>query len=266
MSITISEPYRCTNELGDDDLAGFGLPMVCLPDGPQWWQLGLQLAWSCVVWVLVYFCSRIAETRWRNMIQREGRGNCPPAWVQKWVGTDFRNPKDQRLEIFLECAQWMASSTNIFLWIKKTYFLRGSTDVEFAIELMCVVLNICHAIFGHIRAGFRADYCFEVPVLIDSLTISPIILQRADSLVFGGSWLTLAYLRAYQQLTAFKHLCTLGMFEQALSDFTQAAIITVFLEGMLPLEMPDSPSETSLLLPSLSLSLSLSLSSSLLGA
>jgi len=219
-----SKPYDCTlYGSEDDDLAGLKV-LTCIKDGPQWTQLCLQLLWSFVVWTLVYTASKPLSRMWKNRLQRDS--NTPPQWVQRWVGTEYRSPSDPRLEIALEYCQLLASSTNIWLWIKKSYTLQSSTGFEFAMELFCVCLNICHALFGHVRAGFHPKACFTLPVLIDSLTLSPIILQRAPAM-FGGSWLTLAYLRAYQQLTAFKHLCYLGMFERTFSDFTQAAIIKV---------------------------------------
>ena len=216
------QAYDCAAyDQGDDDLAGLDL-LPCIKSGPQWSEVGLQLLWSCVVWVLVWATSKKAGLEWKRMLRRNN--GAPPQFVQQWVGTDYRSPRDTRFEILLEYCQLASSTTNIWLWVKKSYTLKESTGMEFALELFCVCLNILHALFGHLRSGFAPGYCFTLPVVIDSLTISPIILQRAPK-IFGGSWLTLAYLRAYQQLTAFKHLCHLGMFSNTFSDFAQAAII-----------------------------------------
>jgi len=227
--VEVGRPFNCDlYEHEDDD--GHWPILTCIRDGPQWGQIGRQLGWSGVVWLLVYVLSHLLHGPWHRGIQADPRKS-PPAWVAKWVGTTFRRPHDARLEVLLEWCQLFASSTNIWLWIKKSYTLEKSTNAEFSLELACVILNVCHAFFGHVRAGFAPSACFSIPVLIDCLTLSPIILQRAASL-FGGSWLTLAYLRAYQQLTAFKHLCNLGMFERFLSDFTREMIIK-FLECIL---------------------------------
>jgi hypothetical protein len=216
-------PYNCKlYDTFDDDLE----VLPCIHDGPQWWQIGRQFAWSLLIWILVTIGCRILGKIWKKKYSNS-QGECPPQFVREWVGTSFRRPRDPRLELFLEASQLVASSANIWVWVTKSYSRNHTSDPVFYFELSCVAFNICHAIFGHIRSGFDVRYCFTAPVIIDSLTISPIILQRAGP-IFGGSWLTLVYLRAYHQLTAFIQLTRLGMFDW-FSDFTREAIIKVCL-------------------------------------
>lgn len=175
-------PFNChLYETFDDDLE----VLPCIEDGPQWWQIGRQFGWSLLIWLLVIISSVILGKIWKRKYS-DSQEESPPDLVREWVGTNYRRPRDLRLELFLEASQLFSSSANIWIWVMKSYSRTESSDIVFYFEITCVIFNIIHALFGHIRSGFQVRHCFTAPVIIDSLTISPIILQRAGP-VFGGS-------------------------------------------------------------------------------
>lgn len=147
----------------------------------------------------------------------------PPIWAQRYIGTPNNDPLDMKLVVVLELGQLVSCAVNIYVWVVRSYALGpvyGNVDIFFT------VLSCLHSIFSHFKWGFSVGYCFKLTAIIDCLTIPGILLQGWGP-IFGGSWLTLAYLRSYAQLTAFSELCKLGVFDIYLSDFSKAAILKV---------------------------------------
>ena len=219
-------PYDCENLSEDDDLAGLPF-LTCVPGGPQWWQLGRQVGWSFFSWLIIYILCRVVEKKWQRVLAHKVGPGWLHQWLEFWVGDHFHRPKDDRLEIFLEASQLIASSTNIWIWVRKTYTLKESGSVAYALEFICVFFNLAHGLFRHVKSGFDRRHCMSPDVIIDCVTITPIVLQAMPGGLLKGSWLTLSYLRAYQQLFAFKQLAKFGLFESVFSDLTISMIVIV---------------------------------------
>ena len=217
-------PYDCDSISEDDDMAGLVL-LSCIADGPQWWQLGRQLLWSLVVWCLVYLASRGAEGFWDHCTAKKLGPARLHEFLAMHVGTEVRPARSHALETLLQTGQLASSGLGIILWIRTTYALAAPTGWQLAAEYACAGVQVAHALFEHVRRGFDPGHCRSPLCLIDCLTISPVLLQGVRPALFGGSWLTLTYIRAYPQLLAFKYLCAMGALEGAVSDYGREALL-----------------------------------------
>jgi len=216
-AITPSKPYDCDAVY---DSPNFEV-LPCVDDGPRWYLLSRQILWSIGIWFVIVLLSKRWSKIWHDRYCDEA-GN-PPLWVQRFIGTPDIDPLNNKLLIVLELGQLVSCAVNIYVWVVRSYALEpiyGNVDIFFT------VLSCLHSFFMHVKWGFSVQYCFKLSAIIDCVTIPGILLQGMGD-VFGGNWLTLAYLRAYAQKAAFSSLCEVGVFDLYLSDFSKAAIIKV---------------------------------------
>lgn len=217
MSLTPSKPFDCDAVYDADD--DFDV-LPCVDEGPRWYLLSRQILWAFIIWLVLTIASSRMSKKWHTYCDEAGN---PPLWAQRHVGTPDIKPLNIRLVVVLELGQLVSCAVNIYVWVVRSYALRG---VYGNVDILFTLLSCLHSFFLHVKWGFSVSYCFKLPFIIDCLTIPGILLQ-GWGVTFGGSWLTLAYLRAYAQLTAFSELSDLGVFDVYLSDFSKAAIIKV---------------------------------------
>jgi hypothetical protein len=212
-----SSPYHC-DELEDFDV------LPCMDDGPQWWQLGRQVAWSLFVWGVVIVLSPIVSWIWRNYFFL--RRGVPPRWAQRHVGSEFRSAKNLDLENGLCIAQFFSSMTLVWIWVKQSYSQREISLPEYRVQFFCVGICFIHALFERMKYGFSVRHALSFSIFLDCLTLPPIITQGSGAWA-GGSWLTLAYLRTYQCWTPMKRLLQTNFFDHVLSDFIQECVVAI---------------------------------------
>jgi hypothetical protein len=220
--IETSVPYDCS-VIGPDS----ALP--CMEGGPQWWQLGRQIAWSLFVWGIVIVLSPMVS--WIYFKKVYPRPGVPPPWIQQHVGTEFRNAKNLSLENWLCLAEFFASMTLVCVWVKQSYAQQTIKESEYRLEFACVVICFLHALFERMKHGFSVRHALSFSIFLDCLTMPPIITQGNGAWA-GGSWLTLGYLRTYHCWTPMKRLVQTNFFDHLLSDFIQECVLAI-LECML---------------------------------
>jgi hypothetical protein len=220
MSIVTSEPFDCASGADDDTILEI---LPCVEKGPQWWQIGRQVAWSFAVWFILVASSPAIGMFWNYICD-----GIHPFWVQEYVGTRYRNAHNLRVEQVLCFAQFFGSLFSVWMWVIKSYSIHNATvsDEIYAIEMGCVLLSFSHTLFERVKFDFSMKHALSFAVFLDCLTLPPLIMQKSGPWA-GGSWLTLGYLRAYHCLTPIMRLVELDFFEWMLSDFTQQCIISV---------------------------------------
>jgi len=220
MSIVASEPFDCSRDDDGDDTLEI---LSCIKNGPQWWQIGRQVAWSFAVWFFIVVSSPATTKIWKFICN-----DTSPFWVQQYVGTKYRQAQNLQVEAVLCFAQVFGSLFSVWMWVIKSYSIHNATvsDEIYAIECMCVVLSFSHTLFERIKFDFSVKHALSFGVFLDCLTLPPLIMQRSGPWA-GGSWLTLGYLRAYHCLTPIKRLVELDLFDRILSNFAQYCIVAV---------------------------------------
>jgi hypothetical protein len=185
------------DELGDDDLP----VMSCGENGPTWPLLSRQLLVAAGVWVaLALGNATLFQPTWRRCCVIPTSG-APPLWVLKWVGYGADRPAfNPRPEASLCCVQLLCSGVLVVTWINKAYLQEPATDGLFCVELGAVLLCLAHAASRLVQVGFAWDaFGAQLATAIDCLTLPALVLQRSGP-VWGGSWLTLGYLRVFNML------------------------------------------------------------------
>mmetsp|Transcript_1266 Transcript_1266/g.1618 ORF Transcript_1266/g.1618 Transcript_1266/m.1618 type:complete len:1377 (+) Transcript_1266:55-4185(+) len=215
--IITSAPYDCS----DDD----SLVLSCMDGGPEWWQIGRQVAWSLIVWSIIVGTS--LPTRWIWLNYCYSRPGVPPRWVQQHVGNEFHSAKHFYVENIMCLAQFFASSTLVWIWVQQSYAQKTIGESEYKLEFFCVSVCFCHALFDRIRNGFSLGHALSLSIFLDCLTLPPIITQGSNSTWAGGSWLTLAYLRTYHCWKPMKRLLETDYFDHIISDFVQECVLAI---------------------------------------
>jgi hypothetical protein len=212
-----SEPYDCSI-INDDDAQ----ILPCLYGGPQWWQIGRQVAWSFGFWFLLVVSSPACKKLWKYWCN-----GTHPVWVQRYVGSEYRPAQNLKVEAVLCFAQVFGSLCSVWIWVIKSYSLRGDvSDQLYALEVLFVLLSLAHTLFERIKFSFSVKHALSFTVFLDCLTLPPIVMQRSGPWA-GGSWLTLAYLRAYHCWSPIKRMTELDLFDAFLSNFMQQCILAV---------------------------------------
>jgi hypothetical protein len=219
MAIDPSKPFDCDDADDGETL----IILSCLQDGPQWWQIGRQCAWSMFIWILTIVISPLNRKLWDLYCN-----GAHPFWVQRYVGTKFRPAQDLMVETVLCFAQVFGSLCSVWIWVIKSYALRGDvlTPHLYAFEVLFVFLSVAHTLFERIKYAFSTEHALSFSVFLDCLTLPPLVMQKWGAWA-GGSWLTLAYLRAYHCWTPIKRLVELDIFDRLLSNFAQHCILAV---------------------------------------
>lgn len=110
-------------------------------------------------------------------------------------------------------------------WIHKSYVIEGR-DTHFAAEVICSCFFIMHMAVALVRHGFSSAYTSSTECMLDCLTITPLLLQRAGP-TFGGTWLTMSFLRVYRVYTAWVRLADNDFIEAHMSDVAVQTVTTL---------------------------------------
>lgn len=218
MSIEVGKPYSCHN-YDDSELTLLGCHTTA-----SWGRLALAQLWSFVIWIIV-MCIAHFVSKWWNA----GGIHAQPAWAIHYVGTRTTEPVDVRPDALFRAGQLTFSTITVIIWIQKSYLLHESGLFHYEVELLASCFFICHHIFSLLRHGFSPSYVTSFEGWLDWFTITPMLLQHASNPIFGGTWLTLSYLRVYRIWTAFTKLGRAGILEPWLSDFN-IVLITKIIE------------------------------------
>ena len=81
--------------------------------------------------------------------------------------------------------------------------------------------------FTVVKNGFSPAYASGFEFGLDCFTITPLLLQRGPPL-FGGTWLTVSYLRVFRVQSAFARFNDSGVLEHFMGVIGLAAIAKVF--------------------------------------
>jgi hypothetical protein len=217
MSIEAGKPYSCA-DYHDSELV-----LLTCHHSVSWAKLGLVQLWSLLAWLCMITFAYFASKWWN----RGGIHN-QPVWAVHYVGTRTTEPVDVRPDALFRAGQLVCSTLTVFIWIQKSYLMRGESNYHFGLEIACCCFFICHHIFSLLRNGFSTSYETSFEGWLDCFTITPMLLQRAHPR-FGGTWLTISYLRVYRIWTAFTKLGKAGVLEPWLSDFN-IVLITKIIE------------------------------------
>jgi len=155
------------------------------------------------------------------------------AQVYTHVGTPDDKPESERLDAFLQFAQFLSSTTVVIIWIYKSYALDNNTGI-LVLETLCCLVFLAHLAFSLIASGFDVHFAFDFDVCLEAFTVTPLLMQLG-----GGSYLTLAYLRVYSMYKAFAALVATGMLEESVSElitcyvlkFTEFIMVTTLIAG-----------------------------------
>jgi hypothetical protein len=142
--------------------------------------------------------------------------------AQHYAGTQTTPAMDRRLDVALRVVQLVSSSTIVCVWIYKSYSIT-LYDSLFALDMVACVGCVAHLSFRIIQNGFSSSYILSREVVLDCFTITPLLLQKAGA-HFGGTFVTLSYLRVYRVLISFAELATDGVLEPYLSDMSTAVV------------------------------------------
>lgn len=110
--------------------------------------------------------------------------------------------------------QFCASTTVFITFITKSYE-RKVTQSVLATEVTCCYFFLLHLIFSLIANELSARYTIGFECWLDAFTIVPLLMQTE-----GGSWLTLAYLRAYRMKRAFDEIAEAGVLRPYMGALT----------------------------------------------
>ena len=226
--VLLSLPFASSYVCGEDD-EDF---IACVDDGPTWDTLRRQVMISLIIWASWMCASPFIEAEWQRACGAKSEG-APPVLVRRFVGSGEGRfpPEAPFMSLCLEWAQLCGSGFLIWAWIVKTYTRQPASHAFFAVEVVCVAVAALHRTFRCARSGFSTSSTVSLSSGLDCLTLPALLLQRAGR-SWGGSWLTLAYLRAYHQWEAGTNIRRLRLVEHVLSELQQECVASL-LETLL---------------------------------
>ena len=142
---------------------------------------------------------------------------------QCYIGSQSTPPIDARLDVTLRVLQLVCSSLIVVSWIYKSYAADLAHTNIYSLEVLACVGCLAQLAFRVIKSGFSFTYMTSIEIVFDCFTLSPLFLQRAGPM-FGGSFVTLSYLRVYWVLSAFNDLADEGFLEPYISDMSTAVL------------------------------------------
>mmetsp|Transcript_64790 Transcript_64790/g.130298 ORF Transcript_64790/g.130298 Transcript_64790/m.130298 type:complete len:1130 (+) Transcript_64790:166-3555(+) len=207
--------YNCNRADNDDSL----IILKCHPD-VSWALFGMSQVWSFVAWLFLYGVCLIMSKRWKE------RG--VPSWVDYYVGSEMTPPVEFHYDVALRMVEIASSSFIVFTWIYKSYSIENVQYHLFAVEVVACAGCLLQLAFRMSRRRFSPTFMMTSQAILDCFTLTPLLLQKSNA-VFGGTFVTISYLRIYIVLEAYDDMASAGFLEPFLSDM-HVAVMRKFLE------------------------------------